>query len=527
MTMLAPAGYDPLTTLRRTSGANFSIPGIGQDIQSQVMGIVNPQLQQAADVINRRSTMGLGMIGGLTGAYAAHMGDLGPNPWEPEQAPLRKTAEWSRSSLIGSGQQQAGVQAAALKQMGPGIRGPGDVNLAQQGKGAGEAAYGTGIAELDAAIAKAAATQTRMALEPNFARMAGTQNESMFSAQVARQLADQQSSILSQVPELVMNLTQRQQDVTYRNQQAAEDRRRWEISRADDIRANKAKVVGPNAPTLQGRMAYWQAIAENRTKHDPHGYVYEGSYTGIHPVTDKKTGKPIVDPGFAAAQAQGLIPKSVKVTPGGTVGHYDKSGTFVTDYTAPNKPPTPGNLAYKNVLGKDGKVHIVALNPKTGKQVTEVGLAAPGTKAGTTAKMPTPGQTSGFVKSWYMGQTTKQQVGTDSNDNPIYKDLPSDTGKITYQEGYKKLRGMHYTDAQARSYLDTYWKRGERNRPWLSTDERAALKKAGLNPVVQYWQGNKDHPYIGPKQYAALQKAGMAPPADQRGGFYFIRRTTA
>jgi hypothetical protein len=54
-------------------------------------------------------------------------------------------------------------------------------------------------------------------------------------------------------------------------------------------------------------LAYWQGVAEQRTKTDPRGYVYEGTTTGIHPVRDKQTGRPIVDPAFAAAQQAGLV----------------------------------------------------------------------------------------------------------------------------------------------------------------------------------------------------------------------------
>lgn len=512
----------------------------GDDPYQQAWSVISPQLQAAADAINRRSQIGSGQITDLTNIYSQRMSAAsGMDVFGPEKKYLRGAADWGQSSLVGSGQQQQASLGAAARQAGfaPSAAGR-DLNLQQQGKGAGAAAYGTGISWLDAQVAKATAAATRSALEPSFAAGMGQMQQGILANNLQRQLADQQSQIQAQIPQLLLDLTQRQQDVAYRNQQAAESKREWEISRQDQINANKSKTVGPNAPTLQGRMAYWQAIAENRTKHDPRGWVYEGTYTGIHPVKDAKTGQPIVDPGFAAAQAQGLIPKSVKVTPGGTVGHYTKDGAFVTDYTAPNKPPTQSNLAYKNVLGGDGKVHVVGLNPKTGKQVIDVGLAPPGSKAGGTVKMPTPGQTTGFVKGWYTGSqpTQKQQVGTDSNDNPVYKDVPATDkkgnpiyqGQIGYQEGYKKLRAMGYDDVRARSYLDTYYKRGERGRPWLSTTQRAALKKVGLSDVARYHEeGGKQYGYIGAKQYAALKKLGMAPPADLRNGLYWIRPGTA
>jgi len=86
---------------------------------------------------------------------------------------------------------------------------------------------------------------------------------------------------------------------------------------------------------------------------------------------------------------------------------------------------------------------------------------------------------------------------------------------------------MGYNDVQARNYLDTYWKRGERGRPWLGANQRAALKKAGLSNVAQYWKGDPQYAYIGARQYAALKKLGIAPPAIEKRGLYFIQPETA
>jgi hypothetical protein len=181
------------------------------DINSQVLGIISPQLQAAADGINRRSQMGSAAISGLTSSYSAGMSQLaneGVGFFKPERKLAKGVAGYARDALTGAGQTIGKGYSADLAQAG--VRGPGDINLPQIGAGAGGAAYGTGIAELDALIAKQAAAQTEAALEPSFAAGMGQMQQGLLAAQLARQLADQQGQIESQVPGLVDSLTQRQ-----------------------------------------------------------------------------------------------------------------------------------------------------------------------------------------------------------------------------------------------------------------------------------------------------------------------------
>jgi hypothetical protein len=310
---LSPSGV-PQVPLPGVAPAPTASPwDITPDISQQVMGIVSPQLQSAADIINRRGQMGTGAITGLTNAWQSHLSGIGGMLGGWGQGLLKGAAGYGREALTASGQQQAKSLGTALAQAGPGIKGPGDVNLAQEGKGAGGAAYGTGIAALDAMIAKQAAGEARSALEPSFAAMTGQQQQSMLASQLARQLYEQQSQIQASVPELVMNL----QNQAYSRQSDLRDYqervREFNVQQA----GQKAQLTGPNAPTLGGRQAYWDKVAADRTSQT--GVIYRGTTTGIRPVTDK-AGKPVKTSAQVSNQvglimATGLDPATGALTP--------------------------------------------------------------------------------------------------------------------------------------------------------------------------------------------------------------------
>jgi hypothetical protein len=287
----------------------------------RVRSIIDPQLQAAADIINRRSGMGsqaissaTNTLSGLAGAYSRDV----QKAYGPEIGLWRGLADWSQKQLAQSGAARQADLGAALAQSG--VQGPGDINLAQQGQGAGLAAYGTGIAQLDQYIASQAASQARAALEPSFAAGMGAQQQSVLAAQLARQLGEQQSQIQAQVPDLVARL----QEQDYARQQDERDyqlrtaqlgleqgrwateqqtgQQRWEAEQkraqaeqslaerefglrkttaASELAARRAGLVGPRAPTVQGRTAYWQDLAEKRTATT--GEEWVGTARGMHP----------------------------------------------------------------------------------------------------------------------------------------------------------------------------------------------------------------------------------------------------
>jgi hypothetical protein len=259
-------------------------------------------------------------------------------------------------------------------------------------------------------------------------------------------------------------------------------------------------------------------------------------------------------------------------------GHYldPVTGAVVQPKAAPKPQP---NLTYKQMKFPDGTVHWVGLDPKTGKKVVpDAGLVGsqPTSKTG---KTPTATTVSNQVDSWYTGKVGKNVpvvTGYDKQDNPKYTSLPPGTtyddpdnpgkkltvpggvtGRLTYQQAYKRLRGMKYNDQQARTFLDSKWARGERGRPWLNVDERrqagvagaqrfssgvtkgtpwlshydvTRLKQAGLKFQFKQDESNPKHyliktGYLGwitPKQAQSLRDAGMLPAGVTVDGRYYL-----
>jgi hypothetical protein len=461
----------------------LNIPGISPTTLQQAWGVINPQLQSAADIINRRSQMGSGYISGLTNFYAQEMGGISGmvgNAYGPEVKSAKNIANWAGTGLTQSGQQQAASVASQMKSAGP-LPTSSDLNLTQQGKGAGGAAYGTGISYLDNLIASRAAAQTRAALEPTFASMTGQQQQSMLGAQLARQLADQQSSIMATIPQLLLDLQGRADDKAQADRTYNEQVREYNLNRSDTIRSNQAKIVGPNAPTTQGRLAYWQSVAEQRTKYDPHGYVYEGTTTGIHPVTDKKTGKPIVDPAYTAAVQEGLI-KQQKATDDATkakaarmiVVGSDKTGRYLVDKLTGDRvrltgaaAPTP-TKPVKVVLG-DGR--IASWNPAN-NQVTVAGGANPKKQPGTTGTSKygsAPLRTVESGRVVWVNSVTGKPLGKDGQTywENVYGSYKTDgRGHMTEQGKERKRRSDSNRKGSSTSVYDQSGTTTSGKLPW-------------------------------------------------------------
>ena len=391
-------GGNPFSGIPGLSAGQY--PGVSPDIWSQVMGVVNPQLQNAADIINRRSAMGSGAITGLTNFMAQEMGGLQGmvgQAYNPGIKLGKNVANWSNTSLTQSG---AAQDASVAQQMAVGNAGPvaksSDLNLTQQGKGAGGAAYGTGIAEVDNLIAARAAAQTRSALEPSFAAMTGQQQQAILAGQLARQLSEMQGNITAQIPQLLLDLQSRADAKAADTRDYNERIREYNQDRLDKLTAAKSTVVGPNAPTTRGRLAYWQQQADFRTKHDPNGWVWEGTTSGIHPVRDKKTGKPIIDPGYTAAVQEGLLAKQkqqlavnkakadrMQITGSDAAGRV-MVDTLTGDVIQIQKP---GEKVTKPITKILSNGRVVTYDPNT-KKITYGGTVQ--NNAGSTGKNPAP-----------------------------------------------------------------------------------------------------------------------------------------
>lgn len=252
--------------------------------------------------------------------------------------------------------------------------------------------------------------------------------------------------------------------------------------------------------------AYAWSVADRFTKNSDHFYVA---------APDKSGRWQVVDAGPKSA-AGGSSSKTFKGTDGRTyILNPDGTSTLVSGQSGPKKA-APGKPT--TFQGTDGRQYTVDAN---GRATPIPGQPGPVTKTAT-KKPPTPGQIDAMVQSWYTGKKQTQQVQAtnkkgkpayDSNGNPVYVKQPAaPTGRLTYQQAYRRLRALNVPDQQARQVLDTTYKRGERGRPWVAAPQRTVLQKAGLPQNAKYDHGVA---YLTPDQVAALQAAGMLPPGEK------------
>lgn len=224
-------------------------------------------------------------------------------------------------------------------------------------------------------------------------------------------------------------------------------------------------------------------------------------------VIDKNGNPQVVDTGKSVTKP---TKHHYTATAGGDV--LDTStGKVVGQVTV--KPSAPGKPTYWTD-STTGDRHMT-----TGQGVDTI--IVPGTKKPAGGKVPTPGQVTTMVSGWYTGKPTttlQEQPNTDAQGNPVYRKVPAGrTGQKNYQQAYRALRAMNLGDVQARQILDTYYKRGERNRPYLNAPQRTALKRAKQPLTASYIKDAQGtwHAYITPDQVAALQAAGMLPPGER------------
>jgi hypothetical protein len=264
----------------------------------------------------------------------------------------------------------------------------------------------------------------------------------------------------------------------------------------------------------QDRAYAWQ-VADRFTKNSDHFYTA---------VPTKGGGWQVVD---AGPKSQKPTTHHYTATSGGDV--LDTStGKVVGQVTV--KPSAPGKPTYWTDT-TTGDRHMT-----TGQGVDTI--IVPGTKKASapTAKTPTPIQASTAVQNWYTGKKGTERVPVLDADGkpvvnkntgvPIYVSRTGQaTGRKTYQQAYRILTSKVYnlSDVAARQLLDQTYKRGERQRPWVSAPQRAVLTKSGLSPVASYYKGQKGLAFLWPQQAQALQQAGMLPPGEMRNGRYFIQ----
>jgi hypothetical protein len=108
---------------------------------------------------------------------------------------------------------------------------------------------------------------------------------------------------------------------------------------------------------------------------------------------------------------------------------------------------------------------------------------------------------------------------------PVTETTTATTSSLKYGQAYAMLRTFGKTDQQARALLNTVYAKGDSGRAWVTNDEQAVLKKAGIPyqaKVVKDGHGD-DRGLLGPHQYQTLKAAGLLPPGQlTQEGWYVI-----
>jgi hypothetical protein len=134
----------------------------------------------------------------------------------------------------------------------------------------------------------------------------------------------------------------------------------------------------------------------------------------------------------------------------------------------------------------------------------------------TTAKTATPGEISSYLGTLKPTQATQTITTRDANGNSTSHPAPygAATYPVTFTAALKRLTtwgGM--TDAEARQTLQSVYPRGTAGRGWLTNEEQAALRKAGLQSAagVKTVKGYAPIGFLTINQHNALKGLGMLP----------------
>jgi hypothetical protein len=168
-------------------------------------------------------------------------------------------------------------------------------------------------------------------------------------------------------------------------------------------------------------------------------------------------------------------------------------------------------------MNNNTRVSIANANNATRQQIAAQTAAFK--QAGLQTKgQPTDSQLSKLIDAWKTGKLSSvTTIARDASGNPIPNSSGAPetttqtvpTGQLNYTQAYQRLRSFGISDQKARTLLNTAYQRGEQGRAWVSNEEQAALKTAGLPAKATVING---HGVFNRKQYQALKAAKKLPP---------------
>jgi hypothetical protein len=369
-------------TLRKTTPVRPPVtpppavpPNFADQASQQVSSILDPQTRSVIDRYNRQAGQTAAGIGALTNRYAANLGTYAgqvPGMFEPAQQTVRGVSEGVNAQLTGLGQAAAGTEAGAMTgaRLPTGAAGP-DLPLAAEGAGAGQAAGAIGQNAINALQSAQKAAMTYAGQLPAFAKLEGDYQTRSALSTLAAAMADQLAQTTAEAPQMYWTIYQQLQDRAVSDKSFAEQVRQFDVGRADVKAANartetqrRAGIVAPNAPTVAGRVTYYQSLAAQRSQQE--GIVYKATSSGIRPVIDPVTGKPKKTLQGRAADVV-APPKQPTNT-----GPYYKNPTSGAWELRPGYQPGPNGTVVKTPAKGAGPKQPTNTgpyfhNPKTGK----------------------------------------------------------------------------------------------------------------------------------------------------------------
>lgn len=246
--------------------------GFGAQAAAETQRQIDPILQQIAARSNAQAQYSSQAISALTNVYASRLGglaDMAKSTYAPEIKTSKATGTSLNHYLTGAGQAAAATEsnATGLQGMSAGS----DVPLAAEGAGAGNAAEA-----IQAGMTQALKTAQSAAVKyagslPGFAQAEGAQIKNDTLKQLAAVMAQQLADVTAQAPTLYHQLYNEFLDRAESDRNFKLDMAKLQYSIDSDNYDRQASIVGPKAPTTQGKLAYWTKIAQERTASDPEG----------------------------------------------------------------------------------------------------------------------------------------------------------------------------------------------------------------------------------------------------------------
>ena len=139
------------------------------------------------------------------------------------------------------------------------------------------------------------------------------------------------------------------------------------------------------------------------------------------------------------------------------------------------------------------------------------------------SKLPTANGISKMVDTWRNG-TTKNvtTIPRNPDGSPKYVDAYGNpksvtqtvvTGKLSYTQGYRRLRAMGLSDAKARAYLNSAYPKGTQGRAFLTNAQQATLRASKLPVKVKTTKAanGRKTALLTHVQYLALKAAHRLP----------------